>query len=79
VWIYTQSNITQAFSKLVDNLGQAVRTQPDYDLLADLLQDVRFLRVYKKHMLDHKMLYWSGNLCYVYWFALYGIGFCFVP
>jgi hypothetical protein len=32
-------------SKLVDNLGQAVRTQFVDDLLADLLQDVRFLRV----------------------------------
>jgi hypothetical protein len=34
-----------ACSKLVDNLGQAVRTQRADDLLADLLQDVRFLRV----------------------------------
>ena len=34
-----------ACSKLVDNLGQAVRTQLVDDLLADLLQDVRFLRV----------------------------------
>ena len=34
-----------ACSKLVDNLGQAVRTQLDDSLLADLLQDVRFLRV----------------------------------
>jgi hypothetical protein len=32
-------------SKLVDNLGQAVRTQLVDGLLADLLQDVRFLRV----------------------------------
>ena len=32
--------------KLVDNLGQAVRRQLVDDLLADLLQDVRFLRVY---------------------------------
>jgi hypothetical protein len=31
-----------ACSKLVDNLGQAVRTQLVEDLLADLLQHVRF-------------------------------------
>jgi hypothetical protein len=31
---------------LVDNLGQAVRTQFVDGLLADLLQDARFLRVY---------------------------------
>jgi hypothetical protein len=35
-----------ACSILVDNLGQAVRTQVVDGLLADLLQDVRFLRVY---------------------------------
>jgi hypothetical protein len=35
-----------ARSKLVDKLGQAVRTQLVDGLLADLLQDVRFLRVY---------------------------------
>ena len=36
-----------ACSKLVDNLGQAVRTQLSVDgLLADLLQDVRFFCVY---------------------------------
>jgi hypothetical protein len=35
-----------ACSKLVDNLGQAVRTQLVDGLLADLLQDVRFLHVY---------------------------------
>jgi hypothetical protein len=33
------------WSKLVDNLGQAVRTQLVDGLLADLLQDVRFFRV----------------------------------
>ena len=33
-----------AFSKVVDNLGQAVRTQFVDGLLTDLLQDVRFLR-----------------------------------
>jgi hypothetical protein len=33
-------------SKLVDNLGQAVQTQLVDGLLADLLQDVRFLGVY---------------------------------
>jgi hypothetical protein len=32
-------------SKLVDNLGQAVRAQLVDSLFADLLQDVRFLRV----------------------------------
>ena len=32
-------------SILVDNLGQAVRTQLVDGLLADLLQDARFLRV----------------------------------
>jgi uncharacterized membrane protein len=35
-----------ACSKLVDNLGQAVRTQLVDGLLADLLQDTRFLRLY---------------------------------
>jgi hypothetical protein len=35
-----------ACSKLVDNLGQAVQTQLVDGLLPDLLQDVRFLRVY---------------------------------
>jgi hypothetical protein len=35
-----------ACSKLVDNLWQAVRRQLVDRLLADLLQDVRFLRVY---------------------------------
>jgi uncharacterized membrane protein YbaN (DUF454 family) len=35
-----------ACSKLVDNLGQAVRTQLVDGLFADLLQDTRFLRVY---------------------------------
>jgi hypothetical protein len=39
-----------ACSKLVDNLGQAVRTQLVDGLLADLLQDVRFLRVYYTHV-----------------------------
>jgi hypothetical protein len=34
-----------ACSKLVDNLEKAVRTQLVDGLLADLLQDVRFLRV----------------------------------
>ena len=38
--------VITACSKLVDNLGQAVRTQLVDGLLADLLQDVRFLRVY---------------------------------
>jgi hypothetical protein len=32
-------------SKLVDNLGQAVRTQRVDGLLADSLQDARFLRM----------------------------------
>ena len=35
-----------ACSILVDNLGQAVRTQLVDGLLADLLQEVRFLSVY---------------------------------
>jgi hypothetical protein len=35
-----------ACSKLADNLGQAVRTQLVDGLLADLLQDARFLHVY---------------------------------
>ena len=35
-----------ACSKLVDNLREAVRTQLVNGLLTDLLQDVRFLRVY---------------------------------
>jgi hypothetical protein len=45
-------NINKVVTKLltscsifVDNLGQAVRTQLVDGLLADLLQDVRFLRV----------------------------------
>jgi hypothetical protein len=33
-------------SDSINNLGQAVRTQLVDGLLADLLQDVRFLRVY---------------------------------
>jgi acid stress-induced BolA-like protein IbaG/YrbA len=39
-----------ACSKLVDNLGQTVRTQLVDGLLADLLQDARFLRVYMKYI-----------------------------
>ena len=38
--------LVTACSKLVDNLGQAVRTQLVDSLLPDLLQDVRLLRVY---------------------------------
>ena len=45
-----------ACSKLVDNLRQAVRTQLVDDLLADLLQDVRFLRLYIKS------LQWTVNV-----------------
>ena len=37
-----------ACSKLVDILGQAVRTQVVDGLLVDLLQDMRFLRVWMK-------------------------------
>jgi hypothetical protein len=37
--------LSTACSKLVDNLGQAVRRQLVDGFLADLLQDVRFLRV----------------------------------
>jgi hypothetical protein len=37
--------IIAACSKLVEHLGQAVRTQLVDGLLADLLQDVRFLRL----------------------------------
>jgi hypothetical protein len=46
VW-YQQAcyKLLTAYSKLVDNLGQAVRTQLVDGLLADLLQDARFLRV----------------------------------
>ena len=40
-----------ACSKLVENLGQAVRTQLVDGLLADLLQDARFL-----HVKTHKLL-----------------------
>jgi hypothetical protein len=40
-------------SKLVDNLGQAVRTQLVDGLVADLLQDVRFLHVYMLIILPH--------------------------
>jgi hypothetical protein len=35
-----------ACSKLVENLGQAVRTQLVHRLLADLLQGARFLHVH---------------------------------
>jgi hypothetical protein len=43
---YRHANIQRTYSKRVDNLGQAVRTQLVDGLLADLLQDVRFLRVH---------------------------------
>jgi hypothetical protein len=44
--------LLQAFFNLVDNLGQEVRTQLVDGLLAlDLLQDVRFLRVYTRIIL----------------------------
>jgi hypothetical protein len=46
-----------ACSKLVDNFGQAVRAQLVDGLLADLLQDVRFLRVQLEH---------SSNLYFIY-------------
>ena len=36
--------VSDLFQTCVDNLGQAVRTQLVDGLLADLLQDVRFLR-----------------------------------
>ena len=39
------NKVVTSCSKLVDNLGQAVRTQLVDGLLADLLQDARFLRV----------------------------------
>ena len=46
-----------ACSKLVENLGQAVRTKLVDGLLADLLQDVRFLRLYYiTHVKTHKLL-----------------------
>jgi hypothetical protein len=37
-------NKSDNINKVVDNLGQAVRTQLVDSLLADLLEDVRFLR-----------------------------------
>jgi hypothetical protein len=39
------NKLLTACSKLVNNFGQAVRTQLVDGLLADLLHDVRFLRV----------------------------------
>ena len=43
------NKLLTAFSKLVDNLEQAVRTHLVDGLFADLLQAVRFLRVYMEH------------------------------
>ena len=43
-------------SKLVDNLEQAVRTQLVDGLFADLLQVVRFLRVYIHASANNSML-----------------------
>ena len=43
--VVTTYKLLTACSKLVDNLGQVVRTQLVDGLLADLLQDVRFVRV----------------------------------
>ena len=52
------TKLLTACSKLVDNLGQAVRTQLVDDLLADLLQDVRFLFC----VCDTRILSWfTGN------------------
>jgi hypothetical protein len=42
-------------SKFVDNLGQAVRTQLVDGLLADLLQDVRFLRMYSNLVVTNSL------------------------
>jgi hypothetical protein len=59
-----------ACSKLVDNLGQAVRIQLVDDLLADLLQDVRFLRVYKMTKIsckDSLLLKISWQRCAFHW------------
>jgi hypothetical protein len=39
------TTVNKSCSKLVDNLGQAVRTQFVDGLLADLLQDVKFVCV----------------------------------
>ena len=39
------TTVNSLFQTFVDNLGQSVRTQLVDGLLADLLQDVRFLRV----------------------------------
>ncbi len=41
---------------LVDNLGQAVQTQLVNGLLSDLLQAMRFLRVYNIHYIDYILL-----------------------
>jgi hypothetical protein len=66
------SSLLQAYSKLVDNLRQAVRTQLVDGLLADLLQDVRFLRVWYftrtniEHTVfcnsEHFVKYWRGRI-----------------
>jgi hypothetical protein len=54
-----------ACSKLVDNLGQAVRTQLVDGLLVDLLQDVRFLRVWDMFaLLVPSCCNKSGTSCY---------------
>jgi hypothetical protein len=51
-----------AYSKLVDNLGQAVRTQLVDGLLADLLQDLRFLRVYESPVMKIAGVFFPSKL-----------------
>jgi hypothetical protein len=59
--------LVTACSKLVDNLGQAVRTQLVASLLLDLLQDVRLLRVYTGAIIflfPHELIYFLFQQCY---------------
>ena len=52
------NKVVTSFEHLVPNLGQAVRTQLVDGLLADLLQDSRFLRVYIKNIMKYvKLMY----------------------
>jgi hypothetical protein len=48
--------LVTACSKLVDNLGQAVQTQLVDGLLADLLQDARFLGVHVLPIINFRLI-----------------------
>jgi hypothetical protein len=55
----TKSNSIDNINKVVDNLGQAVRTQLIDGLSADLLQDVRFLRVYESQLVRNSYYFYT--------------------